>query len=117
MKKKKSKVKICDELWALAVKKRAGFKCEMCEKDSHIQAHHVIPRTNYATRYLVANGVALCYRHHFYYAHKDALSFADWFRGVRPMDAEGIENMRNAQVKNDYSYIEMALTDFLNTGQ
>ena len=112
--KKKSKVKICDNLWANAVKKRAGFKCEYCGKDSSIQSHHVIPRTNYATRYMIENGVALCYRHHFYFAHKDALGFSDWFRGKRPQDAESIEGMRNSQLKNDYIDIEKVLTKFLS---
>ena len=109
MKKKKSKVKICDDLWRDAVKKRAGFVCEICGKDSRIQAHHVIPRTNYATRFMLENGCALCYRHHFYFAHKDALGFSDWFKKTRPDDYEHIESWRHSQIKNNYEEIKNRL--------
>ena len=102
MAKRKSKVKVCDELWAKAVKKRANNQCEVCGKTTSLQSHHVIPRTNYATRFMLENGTCLCYKHHFYFAHKDAMGFADWFRDVRPMDARAVEESRNIQLKNDY---------------
>ena len=116
MKKKKSKVQVCDELWALAVKKGADFKCEVCGKTPTndkgtilLQSHHMIPRTNYATRYMMENGVCLCYKDHIHFAHKDALGFGDWFKSARPDDFIMIESMRGCQVKNDYAKIQRDL--------
>jgi len=121
MAKKKSKVKICDELWAKAVKKRAGFKCEVCCKTPTndkgtilLQSHHMIPRTNYATRYMLENGVCLCYKDHIHFAHKDALGFGDWFVNKRPKDAGHIITWRNSQIKNDYVEVENMLTKYLD---
>lgn len=113
MKKKKSKVRVCDDLWAIKVKERAGWKCEVCGKTPTnnkgtilLQSHHVIPRTNYATRFRLENGVCLCYKDHIHYAHKDAMGFADWFRKHRPHDAALIEGLRYNQVKNNYEEIK-----------
>ena len=111
MAKKKSKVKVCDELWALAVKKKG--QCEVCGATHALHAHHVIPRTNYATRYMIENGVCLCYKHHIHWAHKDALAFADWFRGNRLMDSRAIEERQHFQIKNDYTEIEENLKKYL----
>ena len=115
MAKKKSKTKVCDELWSKAVKKRAGYKCEYCGKETTLQSHHMIPRTNYATRYMLENGVCLCYKHHFFFAHKDALGFGDWFKKKRKKDVIKIESMRGCQLKNDYSKIELDLKNYLES--
>jgi len=54
-----------DEVWALSVKLRAGFKCEMCGwEGDKIDAHHIIPRTFSDIRHNVMNGIALCSRCH-----------------------------------------------------
>ena len=120
MKKKKSKVTICDELWALAVKKQAGWKCEVCGRTPTndngtilLQSHHMIPRTNYSTRFMLENGVCFCYKDHIHFAHKDALGFGDWFRGARKEDETRIEFMRHSQVKNDYVELEKTLGEMI----
>jgi len=108
-----TRVKRCDELWKKVVKERAGWKCEFCTKTNKVQAHHVIPRTNFATRYLVENGVALCYRHHIHWAHKDAIDFVNWFKTNRENDYNLIENERHSIVKNNYQEIEDKLKGML----
>ena len=109
----KSRVKICDDLWSKAVHERAGGKCEFCGSEKRLQSHHVIPRTNYATRYLLENGVRLCYKHHFFWAHKDALDFSNWFKYHRNNDYFKIENVRHSQEKNNYEEIEHKLKEYL----
>lgn len=108
-----TRIKKCDKLWAQAVKARAQNKCEVCGKTERLHAHHVIPRTNYSTRYLVENGVCLCYKHHFYWAHKDALDFSYWFRTNRHNDFFLIESERRSSIKNNYNEIEDKLRSYL----
>ena len=58
-------VKELDALWRLAVKLIAGNKCEISGKIGRagrglvLNAHHIIGRSNYRTRWLVANGALL----------------------------------------------------------
>ena len=52
-----------DRLWSLAVRDDWASKCAVCGNPK-CEAHHLIPRGNYATRYLIANGIALCFTHH-----------------------------------------------------
>ena len=99
--------KECDDLWSAAVKKRAGYKCERCGKTKYLQAHHIIPRTNYALRYDLENGVALCRACHLYWAHKDVIAFTMWIRDKR--DLEYLDSRRHAQTKNDYKLIKLYL--------
>ena len=107
MKRGKSIKKICDELWSAKVKERAGGKCEICGKDKYIQAHHIVPRTNFALRHDIENGVALCRRHHLYFAHKDPLEFIEWAKLKRDLDY--LQMVRHRQSKNDYNAIKLYL--------
>ena len=107
----KSKRKQCDELWSKAVKRRAGFKCERCGKTTKLHAHHIIPRTNYALRYDLVNGVCLCYRCHFHFAHKDAMGFMAWIKDRRNLDY--LDSRRHGQSKNDYELIRIYLENVL----
>ena len=106
--KHKSKLKICDELWAKVVKQRANGRCEYCGKEGVLAAHHIIPRTCYPVRHDVLNGVALCHPyHHLYWAHKDAVAFVEWVKTVRDLDY--LELRRHSQSKNDYESIRIYL--------
>jgi len=104
--------KICDELWKQTVKKHAGFKCEKCGKTEYLQAHHIIPRTNYALRFDLENGVALCRKCHIYWAHKDAIGFMEWIKDKR--NIAYLESRRYGQTKNDYKLIEIYLKGILD---
>ena len=86
-KKRKSLLKICDELWSKLVKIRAGFRCEYCWTDKGLNSHHVRSRTNYSTRYNLDNGICLCALHHTlsstFSAHKTPLEFVEWIKEYR----------------------------------
>lgn len=81
-KKKYSIDKELDDLWSEAVKKRAGYKCEYCEKETHLNSHHIYSRSNYVIRWAVNNGVCLCSGHHTliasFSAHKNPIEFYHW---------------------------------------
>ena len=92
-KKKQSIDKQLDELWAEAVKVRAGYKCEYCGKTSHLNAHHIYSRSNYVVRWSIENGIALCSGHHTlnasFSAHKNPIEFYHWlldYKGQKWMD-------------------------------
>lgn len=72
--------KKCDELWAIRVKQRAGFRCEVCGKPgefvkSHpeypikgLDAHHMLGKSGVRTKYRhdLLTGMCLCDNHHKY---------------------------------------------------
>ena len=86
---KKSEIKKLDKMWADAVKKRAGYKCEYCQEEGRVVIHkplnnayslsdgvfgylggvwlnacHIVGRRYRATRWDLNNGVCLCYSCH-----------------------------------------------------
>jgi hypothetical protein len=79
-------ITICDELWARIVKQKAGNQCEYCGGYSFLQAHHIIPRTYWSTRYLIPNGVCLCSDHHIPFAHNQEERFKNFIKDIRDMD-------------------------------
>ena len=62
--------KECHRLWSLAVRRR-DKKCILCQSIHGLNAHHWIvhARGSLATRFLVLNGVTLCYACHIYKVH------------------------------------------------
>jgi hypothetical protein len=75
-----------DNLWAKAVKIRAGDRCEYCGKITTLNSHHIFSRSNMATRWDVNNGVCLCVSHHVFgkmSAHKAPIEFVEWLKEKR----------------------------------
>ena len=53
--------------WRLSVYKRDKFKCQWpgCINNKKLNAHHIKTWAHYpALRFLVENGITLCYQHH-----------------------------------------------------
>ena len=114
MAKHKSKLKICDDLWKLVIRKRANNHCEYCNvyRPKNLHTHHIIPRTCYPLRHDIENGIALCLRHHLYYAHKDMIGFYNFIKDKRDLDY--LESRRHSQTKNDYEMIRIYLESVLS---
>lgn len=73
---KKIEIKKLDAQWSLKVKELAGFKCEYCGAlgiqvggDKCLNSCHIVGRRNRSTRWLILNGMCLCYAHHMAYDH------------------------------------------------
>jgi len=50
------------KLWSLCVRTRDGFKCQLCGTTQGVMhAHHFIGRRKAQTKYLVENGICLCF--------------------------------------------------------
>ena len=82
---------LCDELWAEAVKLKAGNKCVIEGACDSLNSHHLIGRSNYKYRWDVDNGVSLStYRHtmaHDMAAHGSTsatVAFVQWLGRKRP---------------------------------
>jgi 5-methylcytosine-specific restriction endonuclease McrA len=103
----RSERKELDGLWKERVKERAGYKCEKCGSIKTLQCHHIIPRTCFTLKYDITNGVTLCLHCHLFWAHKDAIGFAEWIKGKR--DVPTLELKRHNQTKNDYNLIKLYL--------
>ena len=57
----RDRVKVADKLWSVIVRWSLGrARCERCRMRPSHDAHHLISRTYYPTRWLIDNGAALC---------------------------------------------------------
>ena len=73
-----------DKLWSLVIRKRDG-KCLWpdCGKTASLQASHIYSRGAHpATRWDLANGFALCLRHHLYGWHRDPIYAMDLAKNI-----------------------------------
>jgi len=81
---KKARMKtIADQLWSYAVRDEWNWECAVCGKTGkRPNAHHIIPRQHEATRYLIHNGICLCFWCHQRdpdeSPHNNALGWLDW---------------------------------------
>jgi hypothetical protein len=84
VKTKRNYIKELDTLWSLAVRGRDKC-CQICHGTSNLQAHHIITRKRFATRWDTDNGITLCYMHHIEGVHKDTVNYAlkiiEWLGG------------------------------------
>ena len=114
--KKKSRVKICDELWAKVIKKRAGYQCERCHRtqlESKLDAHHIIGRQNYHLRYDLTNGICLCFDCHINFAHCDPEGWHLWLMNNRERDYDYLNREKDIIARNNYQEIEDKLRKYL----
>ena len=77
MKTKKLTMKDLDKIWSKLIHEKYYNKCAICGA-TPCQAHHIFSRTYRSTRWDLDNGIALCYRHHFHFAHSKFEEFRDW---------------------------------------
>ena len=92
-----------DEAWSLSVKKRAGYKCEVCGvgESGHLNSHHIVGRRNRMVRWDVRDGVCLCVKHHRFgieSAQEDPLWFREWLEENRWEDYAYLYTVKN-QIK------------------
>ena len=61
--KKRQLEKKCLNLWSQCVRAR-DMTCRGCNSDIKLSAHHIRSRTNLSTKYLLDNGICLCWKCH-----------------------------------------------------
>jgi hypothetical protein len=102
-----------DKLWSELVKKRAKGRCEMCGKNTSLNSHHIISRSNLTLRWDLHNGVCLCVSCHSlsnFSAHKDPLGFTEWLACNRKSDMDYLMVKKNERFDKDYERIEKELS-------
>ena len=71
-----------DDAWSLLVKLEAGMKCEVCQKETSLNSHHIYSRSKRSVRWDELNGVCLCVGCHTFSssfsAHKTPTEFTYW---------------------------------------
>ena len=95
--------KEADALWSRAVALSWGLRCAICGRETNRDAHHLVTRSTFATRYNLTNGILLCPGCHTLSstlsAHKTPLAFADWLEEARPELRKWARTHRNDLTK------------------
>jgi len=82
--------KRADRLWGELIHLRDRDVCQFCGKvDGKVDAHHILPRTFKATRWMADNGIIVCFRCHQDVAHGDpwaAVLHYERLRGTRYLE-------------------------------
>ena len=112
--------KSLDNLWSLAVKKKANNRCEVCHKAQSLNSHHIVGRRNLQVRWDIRNGVCLCVKHHKFgveSAHEDPLWFREWLEENRWEDYSYLYCVKNEIAKwtlEDLIEKEQELKEYLS---
>lgn len=77
-----------DKEFSRKIRERAGWKCEKDgqyfgpEAGARLHAAHIFSKGGFPhLRHDEDNAIALCYRHHRWWAHIDPVDFTEWVRG------------------------------------
>lgn len=113
----------CHTKWAEAVKRRDSNRCVLCGMTTHLNAHHIITKRVFATRYVVDNGVTVCAGCHTFRiasVHKSPWILYEWLEQNRPAQYEWFICNRNiiydkntALTAQDYEMIYESLETYL----
>jgi 5-methylcytosine-specific restriction endonuclease McrA len=95
--KKHSETKALDMICREIVMTRDHNQCRRCGKDaSHgraLQSAHIFPKGQYpGLRWEISNLLALCFRCHFHWWHKNPVEAMDWI--TRELGTKEIERLR-----------------------
>lgn len=110
--KKLSKSKLrnfCDDLWAISVKLRDNNKCVICGATEYINAHHLISRRIYKTRFMLSNGISVCPKCHEYSL---SCSFHTAWWGAETWVKENRPEQYQIWLKNREIYADGEETDY-----
>jgi hypothetical protein len=75
-----------DRLWGRTVLSDWNHTCAVCGKGA-TDAHHIVPRQHYATRFDLLNGIGLCSRCHIWSPespHQNAVLWLEWLAEFQP---------------------------------
>lgn len=106
-----------DEAWSLAVKVKAGYRCEVCGKRSTLNSHHIVGRRNRMTRWDIKNGVCTCVKHHKFGIesfHEDPLWAKEWLEDKRWEDYAYLYQVKNQIKKWTLEEMEVQLEKLNN---
>ncbi len=108
---------VADDLWALKVKEKFGFKCAVSgQSDIKLESHHLIGRKNSNYRYDPENGVCLSTWHHTLgndisaHGSTDVTDrFMEWLMRERPEQFEWYSENRDNKAVRAYKFWELEI--------
>ena len=71
-------IKELDVLFSKIVRESSSGKCDKCGSRLKVQCAHVFSRHNMSVRWDFDNALPLCWRCHFWWAHKEPIQFNDF---------------------------------------
>lgn len=111
----KGQEKELDRLWSLAIKARAGQRCEVTLKSGvRLESHHFFGRRNKSVRWVVSNGFSLTHDKH-RWAEEQPSEFITWAirsRGQKWFDDLQVQS-RMVKTFKDFRIIKAYLESFL----
>lgn len=110
---KKTLCKKADILWSKVVRLRDGNHCQVCGKNSSLNAHHLIHKAVRFFRHDPENGICLCSGCHIFSnelsAHGASWAFDDWMKEHRPDQFEWwVKNRNELHFNASYDYEKRA---------
>lgn len=107
---KKISVKQLDTLWSKKIRDKYEGKCAVCGA-TPVQAHHIFSRSYKSTRWDLDNGIALCYKHHFFLAHSKFEEFRDFlFEHIGEERYNQLKEKSRLIIKPEYDLIKDTLS-------
>lgn len=116
-----------DKLWSERVRELHGFKCPICNfthgtlnkkgNKIYLNSHHIEGRKNWALRFDILNGIALCPGHHDLNvdsAEQSPLWFMNWLKRNRPLLINYLLEKRTHSVKTSVKWY-MEIIEHLNS--
>ena len=115
MSKRKNQMARLDKLWSQAIVKRDGGVCQKCGNPAE-NPHHVFPRRKLGSRWLLKNGINLCFEDcHVPWAHAKPSEFESWWIERVGMETYMYVRIESLKIKPDLDDIEAGLKEFLST--
>ena len=101
-KKKKAKARLLE--WAIAVKERDNYTCQICGGTEYLNSHHVVDKKFKEFKWDVKNGITLCagcHKFKFLSAHLNPLWFVLWFAKKNPERYMFLQEKVKVKIKAD----------------
>lgn len=115
-----------DTEFSRTIRKRAGWKCERCgtyygpKAGTRLHCAHIFSKGAFPhLRYDPDNVIALCYRHHRWWAHIDPVDFTEWVqKHIGEAKFEALKTRAHQGGKNvlDRDTADMVQSDTTSTG-
>ena len=96
---------MADKLWSIAIRSDWNWRCAVCGR-TPCEAHHMIPREKFRTRYDLRNGIALCATHHRFCPntspHNSGFGFSLWLKENHPEREAWVEMKLSCKRELDF---------------
>jgi hypothetical protein len=104
----------CDELWAQAVKLRAGNKSQLSGKTENLNAHHIVGKPNLRLRHELNNGICLTAGEHIFGIHNEGRRELYMQKIEKIIGTETIKQLRELKFSGSKTDLHAVRTYLIN---